>query len=252
MVHVPKTNYLWSAGRPPRVAQPSERESQLTFLCPDAPTQTMSFFVKGQVSGLCAQGDAVWAAFEDGLLMSFNSSSGEKLWTVTKFQSEAGTPVHVSLAATPVLERLWATDGYAMYFYEGDGVFSVIDSRALSPQTSFVSQAARASGNSVSWSGGEGSGEGKEKDADDNEIEEEEKEDEEEDKEKERKNVWEEMVASASEDGTVCLWNGTDKSCDVAQLQGPKAPLLLVGSCEESIWVAVGNESVSVFVYNNK
>ena len=240
MVHVPKTGYLWSAGRPPRVAQPSERESQLTFLRPDAPTQTMSFFVKGQVSGLCAQGGAVWAAFEDGLLMSFNSSSGEKLWTVTKFQSEAGTPVHVSLAATPVLERLWATDGYAMYFYEGDGVFSVIDSRALSPQTSFVSQAARASESSVSW-GGSDCGE-----------ENEEEEEDEENKEKDRKNVWEEMIASVSEDGTVCLWNGADKSCDAAQLQGPKAPLLLVGSCEENTWAAVGNESVSVFVYNNK
>ena len=230
MVHAPKTGYLWSAGKPSKVAQPSERESQLTFLRPDAPAQTKSFFVKGQVSELCVQGDAVWAAFEDGLLMSFNSSNGDKLWTITKFQSEAGTPVHVSLAATPALERLWATDGYAMYFYEGDGMFSVIDSRALSPQTSFVSQAARASESSAPWGGSSCT-------------------DEDEGEKGSGQDVWEEMVASISEDGKMCLWNGADRSCDVAQLQGPMTPVLLVGSCEENTWAAVGSESVFVYFY---
>lgn len=221
MTYATKTGYLWSAGKPPGVTLPTEKESQLAFLHAETPTHSSSFFMKGQVSELCAQNDLIWVAFEDGLLISINSKNGEKVNTITKFQSEASSLVHLSLAATPLLGKMWLSDGYAMYFYEEDEEFSVIDSKALSAQTSFMSQAARTAGREYEEYGSEGV-----------EV------------------VWEEMVASVSEDGTVCLWNGRDKSCEAAHLKGPKEPLFMMGSCKENMWVVVSNESVVVYIYN--
>lgn len=221
MTYATKTGYLWSAGKPVGVTSPTEKESQLAFLHADTPTHSSSFFMAGQVSQLCAQNDLIWVAFEDGLLVSINSKNGEKVNSIEKFQSEASSLVHLSLAATPLLGKMWLSDGYAMYFYEEDGEFSVIDSRALSSQTSFMSQAACAAG----------------KEYDEYGIE-------------EVKVIWEEIVASVSEDGTVCLWNGTDKSCEAAHLKGPKDPLFMVGSCKDNMWAVVSNESIAVYIYN--
>lgn len=220
MTYANKTGYMWSAGKPPGVSLPTEKESQLAYLRSDTLLHSSSFFVKGQVSELCAHGDLVWVAFEDGLLTALDSKNGEKLKTITKFQSEASSLVYLSLAATPSLEKLWLSDGYAMYFYEGNenDEFSVIDSKALSPQTSFMSQAACAAGKDS---------EGKDE-------------------------VWDEMVVSVSEDGNVCLWNGSDKSCEIAHLVGLKDPLFISGSCKENAWVVVNNESIIVYKYNTK
>lgn len=217
MTYAAKTGHLWSVGKPAVAVGPREKESQVTFLHAATPTHSSSFFVKGQVSELCAHGGIVWVVFEDGLFMSFNSKSGEKVWTITKFQSEAGISARVSLATTPALERLWASDGYAMYFYEGDGVFSTVDNHSIGAEVALVAQAA-----ALPAAAGAGA----------------------------RQDVREEMVASVGKDGTVCLWNGTDKSCEAARLKGPKEPLLVVGSCWENAWAVVGGESVVVYVYS--
>jgi len=187
IVFAEKAGVVWSAG-----VSPSCSETQLVGIHHGATLPRLTVPVKGIVVQLSLhRGNELWAALDDGTLLSFNAETGDRLRTLGPLAPLPAGRAVMSLAS-PTPETLWVGTGDGLFVIEGN------NSVAVKVETAGLCGPVRAlCSATIAW-GIDGAKCG--------------------------------VVMSASTGGVVCLWNAADRTCEAALASGPAFPQALAGN----------------------